>query len=164
VSSPGSGSRFKVLFPADEEKITAPAVREATEDLSGFGVILLVDDEELVRRTAAATLGHHGYTVLEAGDGKEAIEVFRRNANRIALVVLDLSMPVMGGEECLSRLKGIDPMCASCSPAVSAKLRRARRVQSAGVGNYLQKPYTAQCLAEMVRAALSGGGTSRRAA
>src|SRR5262249_36992482 len=89
VSSPGSGSRFKVLFPADEEKITAPAVREATEDLSGFGVILLVDDEELVRRTAATTLTRRGYTVLEAADGKEALEVFRRNANRIALVILD---------------------------------------------------------------------------
>jgi PAS domain S-box-containing protein len=164
ASKPGRGSRFKVLFPAAEEKLRQPAVHEATEDLSGFGVILLVDDEELVRRTAAATLIHRGYTVLEAGDGKEAIEVFRRNANRIALVILDLSMPVMGGEECLSRLKSIDPDVPVLLSSGFSEADAARRFQSAGVANYLQKPYTTQRLAKMVKAALSGGGTSRRAA
>jgi nitrogen-specific signal transduction histidine kinase len=69
ASRPGRGSTFKVLLPAAEEKITLPAVREVKEDLSGSGVILLADDEELVRRTAATTLAHHGYTILEAGNG-----------------------------------------------------------------------------------------------
>jgi nitrogen-specific signal transduction histidine kinase/CheY-like chemotaxis protein len=155
ASSPGRGSTFKVLFPAAREKITPPPVRVVNEDLSGSGVILLVDDEVLVRRTAATTLAHHGYTILEAGNGLEAIELFQRNSSRIALVVLDLSMPLMGGEECLSRLKSIKPDVPVLLSSGFSETEAARRFQSTGVASFLQKPYTAQQLAELVKAALS---------
>ncbi|MCU1257900.1 MAG: sensor hybrid histidine kinase [Bryobacterales bacterium] len=165
ASSPGRGSTFKVLFPAAQEKITPPPVRVVNEDLSGSGVILLVDDEVLVRRIAATTLAHHGYTILEAGNGLEAIELFQRNSSRIALVVLDLSMPLMGGEECLSRLKSIKPDVPVLLSSGFSETEAARCFQSAGVASFLQKPYTAQQLAELVKAALSGRGrTSGRIA
>ena len=162
ASSPGRGSTFKVLFPAAREKITPPPVRVVNEDLSGSGVILLVDDEVLVRRIAATTLAHHGYTILEAGNGLEAIELFQRNSSRIALVVLDLSMPLMGGEECLSRLKSIKPDVPVLLSSGFSETEAARRFQSAGVASYVQKPYTAQHLAELVKAALSGRGRTLR--
>jgi CheY-like chemotaxis protein len=165
ASSPGRGSTFKVLFPAAQEKIAPGPVREVKDDLTGSGVILLVDDEELVRRTMASTLAHRGYTILEAGNGQEAIELFQRNSSRIALVILDLSMPVMNGEECLSLLKSVKPDVPVLLSSGFSETEAARRFQSAGVAGYVQKPYTAQHLAELVKAALSGrGGTLRRIA
>jgi CheY-like chemotaxis protein len=158
TSSPGRGSTFKVLFPAAaQEKIAPRPAHEVKDDLSGSGVILVVDDEELVRRTAATTLAHRGYTILEAGNGQEAIELLQRNSIRIALVLLDLSMPVMGGEECLKRLKIITPDVPVLLSSGFSETEAARRFQAAGAANYLQKPYTAQHLAELVKAALSGG-------
>jgi CheY-like chemotaxis protein len=159
ASSPGHGSTFKVLFPAAREKIAPQAVQEVKDDLTGSGVILLVDDEELVRRFAATMLTHFGYTILEAANGQEAIEVFQRNMNTIRLVVLDLSMPVMNGEECLRRLRSIKPDVPVILSSGYGETEAARRFRSAGVATYLQKPYTAQRLAELVKSTLGGGGT-----
>jgi CheY-like chemotaxis protein len=164
-TSPGRGSRFKVLFPATEEKATPRPVREVKDDLTGSGLILVVDDEDLVRRTAATTLARYGYTILEACNGREAIEKFQSASREIALVVLDLSMPVMSGEECLRQLKKIKADVPVLLSSGFGETEAARRFQSAGVASYLQKPYTAQHLAELVKAALSGRGrTSRRIA
>ena len=162
ASSPGRGSTFKVLFPASKEKIAPTPVREVKDDLTGSGVILLVDDEELVRRFAASMLAHLGYTILEAANGQEAIELFQRDSSRIMLVILDLSMPVMSGEECLSRLKKIKPDVPILLSSGFGETEAARLFQSAGVASYLQKPYTAQHLAELVKAALSGRGRTLR--
>jgi CheY-like chemotaxis protein len=156
ASSPGRGSSFRVLLPAAREKIAPQPVHEAKADLTGSGVILLADDEELVRRTAVATLEHLGYTILEATNGQEAIEVFERNSNRIALVILDLSMPVMDGEESLKRLKSIKPDVSVLLSSGFSETEAARRFQSTGPATFLQKPYTAQHLAELVKAALNG--------
>jgi signal transduction histidine kinase/CheY-like chemotaxis protein len=156
ASSPGRGSSFRVLFPAAQEKLAPQPAREAKADITGSGVILLVDDEELVRRTAAATLEHLGYTILEATNGEEAIEVFQRNSSRIALVILDLSMPVMDGEEALKRLKSIKPDVAIFLSSGFSETEAARRFQSTGPATFLQKPYTAQHLAELVKVALNG--------
>lgn len=156
ASSPGRGSTFKVLLPATQEKIGRQLVSEEKADLTGSGVILVVEDEELVRRTAATTLAHLGYTILEAANGQEAVEVFQRNSGRIALVILDLSMPVMNGEESLKRLKSIKPDVPVLLSSGFSETEAARRFQSTGPAIFLQKPYTAQHLAEVVRAALSG--------
>ena len=158
ASSPGRGSMFKVLFPAAREKIAPQPVHEVKDDLTGSGVILLVDDEELVRRAAAAMLAHLGYTVLEAANGQEAIELFQRNLSNIMLVILDLSMPVMNGEECLKRLRSIKPDVPVLLSSGFSEAEAARRFQSAGVATFLQKPYTVQHLAELVNSALSDGG------
>jgi CheY-like chemotaxis protein len=156
ASSLGHGSSFRVLLPAAQEKIAPQPVREVKADLTGSGVILLVDDEELVRRTAAATLEHLGYMILEATNGQEAIEVFQRNSSRIALVILDLSMPVMDGEQSLKRLKSIKPDVPVLLSSGFSETEAARRFQSTGPATFLQKPYTAQHLAELVKAALNG--------
>ena len=157
ASSPGRGSRFKVLFPAAREIAPEP-VHEVKHDLTGSGVILLVDDEEMVRRAAAAMLTHLGYTVLEAANGQEAILLFQHNLSDIMLVILDLSMPVMNGEECLRRLRSIKPDVPVVLSSGFSEAEAARRFQSAGIATFLQKPYTVQHLAELVNSALSGGG------
>jgi CheY-like chemotaxis protein len=162
TSSPGRGSTFKVLFPAAQEKIAPQPVREMKDDLTGSGVILVVDDEGLVRHMAATTLAHLGYTILEASNGQNAIEVFQRNASQITLVILDLSMPVMNCVECLRRLKRIKPDVPVLLSSGFSEGEAARRFQSAGVASFLQKPYTARHLAELVKAALSSSGDTLR--
>jgi PAS domain S-box-containing protein len=165
ASSPGRGSMFKVLFPAAQEEIVPQPVHELKDDLTGSGIILLVDDEELVRRVAAAMLAQLGYTILEAANGQEAIELFQRNLSNIKLVILDLSMPVMNGEECLRRLRSIKPDVPVLLSSGFSETEAARRFQSAGVATFLQKPYTALHLGELVKSALSdGGGTLGRVA
>ena len=161
ASSPGLGSTFKVLFPASQDRIVPPPVREMKEDLTGSGVILLVDDEEVVRRSAAAMLARLGYTILEAANGPEAIEVFQGNLTRIMLVILDLSMPVIGGEESLKRLKSIKPDVPVLLSSGYSETEAARRFRSTGAASFLQKPYTAQHLAELVKAALNGARGSQ---
>jgi two-component system cell cycle sensor histidine kinase/response regulator CckA len=158
TSSPGRGSTFRVLLPAGRENAALEPVQERKEDLTGSGVILLVDDEDLVRGAAAAMLEYLGYTVLEAANGEEAIELFQRNLSRIILVIVDLSMPVLNGEECLRRLKSIKPHVPVLLSSGFSETGAARRFQAAGVATYLQKPYNTQHLAERVKAALRSEG------
>ena len=100
-STPGKGTTFKVLLPATSE----PAARISTQETSqydrlrGSGTVLVIDDEPFVRNTAKATLERYGYSVIAAMDGREGVELFRKHEAAIRLVLLDLTMPVMTGEE-----------------------------------------------------------------
>ncbi len=69
----------------------------------------MVDDEEIVRQTARNTLERYGYETLMAKDGAAAVDVYRHRPDVIGLVLLDLTMPVMSGEEALSRIRAIRP-------------------------------------------------------
>jgi CheY-like chemotaxis protein len=158
TSNPGQGSTFRVLFPAAQEKAAAEPVRAQTDNLTGSGLILLVDDEELVRGAASAMLSFLGYTVIEASNGEEAIELFQHNSSRIQLAIIDLSMPVMNGEECLKHLKSMRPDLPILLSSGYSETEAARRLQSAGLATFLQKPYTAQHLAELVKGALRNKG------
>ena len=104
-SQPGRGTTFKLLFPIST---VAPAAEPVAPegDLAGSGTILIVDDEDVVRRTARNTLQRYGYRTLLAEDGRQALETYRRERD-ISLVLLDLTMPVMSGEETLQQLQVI---------------------------------------------------------
>ena len=157
TSSPGRGSSFQVLLPAAKEKAPPVVVPVPEQDLTGRGVVVLVvDDEELVSRTASLSLERLGYTVMTASDGSEAIKLFELLSSQIALVVLDLSMPVMSGEECLKKLKGIRPDIPVLLSSGFSEAEAVRRFQASGVTGFLQKPYTARHLAEVVKSTLSG--------
>jgi two-component system cell cycle sensor histidine kinase/response regulator CckA len=156
TSSPGRGSSFQVLLPAAREQVPPVVVPEPQQDLTGRGVVLVVDDEELVCRTASLALERLGYTVMTASDGSEATELFQLLSTQIALVVLDLSMPVMSGEECLKKLKGIRPDIPVLLSSGFSETEAVRRFQASGVTGFLQKPYTARHLAEVVKDTLSG--------
>ena len=79
----------------------------ASEPWRGSGTVLVVDDEETVRTVAKRMLGKIGFTILTAGSGHEAIEIFRDRTNEIDGVLLDLTMPIMNGEECFHELRKI---------------------------------------------------------
>ncbi|MCU0596294.1 MAG: PAS domain S-box protein, partial [Desulfobacterota bacterium] len=109
-SEPGRGSTFKVLLPAVVEESDRRTARPFAPMITDVGskTLLVVDDEEPVRTVATQMLEMLGFRVLTAGDGVEAIEVMRANRHGIDLVLLDLAMPRMSGEETFHAMKAID--------------------------------------------------------
>ena len=77
--------------------------------MRGAGFVLVIDDEAVVRGMAEATLTRYGYTVLLAEDGGQGVKLFREHAPAISLVLLDMTMPVMGGEEALEEIRHLNP-------------------------------------------------------
>ena len=151
-STPGEGSTFKVFFPASDEKF--PRQPDAAAQTTAKSTVLVVDDEEVVRKVAKATLENHGYRVLLASNGKEAVETFSEAKTAIGLILLDLTMPVMGGEEALPLLRAIRgdvPVILSSGYSEADALRRFREEDVSG---YVQKPYSSAQLRERIEAAL----------
>jgi PAS domain S-box-containing protein len=155
-SAPGKGASFQVYLPA----AAAPAPRAEPgppPEFSGTGKVLVVDDEEIVRRIARIALERAGYKVLLAADGSEAVETFRREADEIRLVALDMTMPGMSGEETLRRLREIR---RRVPVVVSSGYTQAEVLQRFGdtIDGYLHKPYGIMDLARAVHAALKSNG------
>jgi PAS domain S-box-containing protein len=157
-SSPGKGSTFKVLFPAMEELPTDPSKSIDNSQVSVEGnnyTVLIVDDEESVRSVARNTLQRRGYRTIEARDGREALEVYKRFGHEISLVLLDLTMPYMNGEEVLRELKVITPSVRVLLSSGFNQVEAVRRFTGKGLAGFLQKPYTAAKLAETIKTIIS---------
>jgi two-component system cell cycle sensor histidine kinase/response regulator CckA len=153
-STPGEGTTFRVLFPASQQQIPAAQAVVPRTGLSGTGTVLVVDDEEVVRRTAKAALERYGYTVLLAENGQVGVDVFRHLSDRITLVLLDMTMPVLGGEETLTHLRRIRPDVKVLLSSGYSEVEAVRRFSGKGLAGFIQKPYTAADLAASVQQAL----------
>lgn len=145
-SAPGKGTSIRIDLPAREEKIPAPDPAEPPPRGESFarriGTVLLVDDEELVRDVAGAMLASLGFEVLTAPDGKEGVEIFRREKARISFTVLDLRMPVMDGTRAFEEIRKIDPAAkVVISTGVSGD-EDVDRLKEKGAAAVLSKPYT----------------------
>ena len=151
-SAPGHGSALTVWLPATSMR-TSKHSKQPGQELMGRGTILLVDDEDAVRQVAKAALEHYGYTVMLAEDGYRAVDLFSRIAEQVLLVILDLAMPGMRGEETFRRLKAIRPDVPVLLCSGFDELEAARRFQDGGIAGFLQKPYTVVQLAEKVKSA-----------
>ncbi len=155
-STAGRGSTFKVLLPAGAVAYREPEREISRQDLHGQGTLLIVDDEDIVLRTGKLALERYGYKVLLAANGLEALELFREVSGEVALVLLDMTMPVMSGEETLAELRRIRPDVRVVVCSGYNELEAVRRFSGAGVEAFIQKPYTSAQLAEKVKAALEG--------
>jgi PAS domain S-box-containing protein len=154
-SAPGAGSRFDVYLPrgiTSEERVVEMAEAKPSEASGRGETILLADDEPMVRSLARNALERHGYRVLLACDGREAVEVFRRDGSGVALVVLDASMPVMSGRQAFDAIRGLSPRV----PVLFASGHPMSDVATDATTGFLQKPYTPSSLAAAVRKALDG--------
>lgn len=155
-STPGRGTTFKLLFPAslkEGQKRRDKASEHAS--LEGTGTILVIDDEEIVRRTAKLTLEHYGYEVILAEDGRQGVEAFRQISDRVGVVLLDLTMPVMSGEEAFRELRMIRPDIKVILSSGYNKVEAIRHFTGKGLAGFIQKPYTSVRLAEAVRSVLN---------
>jgi len=109
-SEPGRGSAFRIFFPmSGEEVLDQPDKAAQLLATEGGGTVLVVEDEEMVRDMARAMLTGLGFTVLEAKDGVEAVDVFQKRQERIRFVLCDLTMPRMNGWETLTALRKLAP-------------------------------------------------------
>ncbi|MFN7997707.1 MAG: PAS domain S-box protein [Bryobacteraceae bacterium] len=149
-SLPGRGSTFRVLFPA-APGVAAEVEAFEHEDLTGTGTILVIDDEEVVRSTASRTLEHLGYTVMTARNGEEGLDLLRKHAGSISLVLLDMTMPELSGEETFRQLRLQNPDVTVLLSSGYSEVEAARRFPSKDIAGFVQKPYTATRLGRIVR-------------
>jgi len=154
-SQPGVGSAFRLLFPVTDK---APEPAGATEApiaaAQSRGTILVVDDERGMRNLARAILEASGFAVLTAGDGGEAVRMFRQQSAEIAAVLLDLMMPVMSGEEAaveMRRIRAGVPIILSSGYGEHAV---SGHFAAQGPEGFLKKPYEPSELVEAVQRAL----------
>ncbi len=146
TSKPGRGTTFTLLLPPSAQPLAAPDP-VAAEPRRYAGCVLVVDDEEPVRETAGELLRTFGFTTVLAKDGAEGIAQFALNPAGFTFVLLDLTMPSLGGEEVLSTLRAIVPEVRVL--LISGYSESARIAKLAGIGAlcFLQKPFTREELA-----------------
>src|SRR5690606_10366501 len=145
-STRGRGTTFKILFPASNAVVEERAAEGPPSKRTG-GTVLVVDDEPLLRRAARQILEHFGYTAPEAEDGLAAVEVFRKHAAEISIVLLDMTMPGLSGIETFHELHRIDPDVAVVLSSGFNELEATRKFSGEKLAAFLQKPYTAEQLA-----------------
>jgi PAS domain S-box-containing protein len=148
------GTTFDIYLP--RLAVAAAPTTPPSEDgvRGGSETILLADDEEVVGRLGQTILERQGYRVMVANDGVEAVELYRRERDAIALVVLDLAMPRLSGPETLRELRQINPDVAVLVSSGYSSDEDMRTVERDGVLGFVAKPYRPADLIRRVRAAL----------
>lgn len=153
----GRGTRFRVLLPAlpDESPINPDNTSEATPPRGQGEVVLVVDDDTTVQNITQQTLETFGYQVITADDGAQAMAQFALNADKIALVLTDMVMPVMDGNALIPALRRLKPdVRVIVTSGFSADLGRDR-LRELKIQHYLAKPYSASTMLNIVHQALA---------
>lgn len=157
-SAPGHGSTFRVYFPIQREVIDAPApavMPLSVGTVKGTGVVLLAEDDRSVRRLVTTELGRRGFTVIEAEDGRDALDLFAEHKDRVDVLVTDVVMPRMNGADlarAAERMRpGVKILFISGHPE-----RAGAGLDPTGVTNLLMKPFTADALAARINELITG--------
>jgi two-component system cell cycle sensor histidine kinase/response regulator CckA len=155
-SVPGRGASFRIYLPVTAGPGPESAPAAAADQPKGAGeTVLVVDDEPAIRLLAQRTLEAQGYRVLLAGDGAEAIAIFRAQYESIALVMLDMTMPVLDGVPTIQALARIDPAVRIIASSGIHGNEQAARAASPRVTQFMPKPFTADILLRAIRQALA---------
>lgn len=160
-SIPDVGTTFRIYLPVSTSDAGADddPSREVAE--FGSGTILVIDDEETVRNVAKIALERCGYKVLAAEDGQKGLDIFEQAPDAISLILLDMAMPGLSGEDTLKRIHAIRPDTpVVVSSGFSETDARAKFPDS--ITAFLQKPYTARQLGAEIMSILRGAAASDR--
>ena len=163
-SKPGKGSTFRLFFPVSEEALRQPQTAENDSDIpvsapspgkfEEGGTMLLVEDEEALRKMIVIMLGRLGFSALEAKDGIEALEVFGKHQSEIKFVLTDLTMPRMDGWETLTELRKLQPDI----PVILASGYDLAHVMAGDHSElpqaFLAKPYNLKALSDAISQAM----------
>lgn len=155
-SEKGRGTTFNIYLPASD-KAVAREVQKPHELRRGSETVLLVDDEDITIEVGEEILAELGYRVITARNGREALTVYRDNADKIDLVILDMIMPDMGGGKAYDELRKFDPdikVLLSSGYSISGE---ASEILSRGCNDFIQKPFNMKQLSEKMRGILDGG-------
>ncbi|MFA6568062.1 MAG: ATP-binding protein [Victivallales bacterium] len=160
-SRPDIGSRFDIYLPEIAVAEEAGAVSETevpAEDQIpvGSGLILVADDELIMRKTAKGILAKLGYDVVFAEDGEQTVNVFRERCGEIRAVLLDMAMPKKSGREAYIEMKKIQPEVKVILISGFKKDKRIEEILGLGVNAFIQKPYSMVTLAQEVKKVITG--------
>jgi two-component system cell cycle sensor histidine kinase/response regulator CckA len=144
------GTTFNVYLPASERKVQK-TVQAPERVVKGTEMILLVDDEEGILEVGQDLLEAMGYQVIIARNGKEGIEVYKKNRDQIDIVVLDMVMPYMGGGEAYDRIKEINPDIKVLLSTGFSIDGEATEILKRGCDGFIQKPFTMKELSRKMR-------------
>lgn len=153
-SEAGRGSTFTVLLPASDYETIDVELAERRQDSRRSGVVLLVDDEDAVCELGRQMLGMLGYEVVTARDGQEALDQYRQRDD-FTFVILDLTMPVMDGEQTYDELRKINPEASVIITSGYSEQEVANRFAGRGVKGVLQKPFNMSALRSVIDSATS---------
>ncbi|MDX8410758.1 MAG: PAS domain S-box protein, partial [Mariprofundaceae bacterium] len=158
VSKPGQGSVFTMVLPPSEETALPPSDgEEECGDWRGSGTILVVDDEDRVRKVAGMMLDALGFDVLFAEDGEQAVAVFQREHEHIDAVLLDMTMPKMNGEQAFREMRRIQADACIILSSGFNKPDAKGAFTTQGLAGFMQKPYSINALRNKLREILEGG-------
>ncbi len=159
-SEVGKGTVFKIFFPSykEVEKMRGDwDVVEEDDFPRGSETVLVIDDEECVRKLSVDLLSNHGYRVLTARDGAEGIQIYTEHQGEIDLVILDFIMPGMGGDKCLEKLLRMDPDVKVIIASGFAMNRALKKVLENGAKGFINKPFSLKNLLQIIRDTLDEG-------
>ncbi|MEZ0385823.1 MAG: ATP-binding protein, partial [Verrucomicrobium sp.] len=146
-SNEGGGTIFEIYLPACPEENPALEDKRVLDCPRGAGeCVLVVDDEEMIRRIARQTLLAYEYKVLLAADGMEALATYLKNRDQIAVVITDMMMPVMDGAATIKGLMAINPLVKIIAASGITANDQLARASGVGVKQFLAKPYSVESL------------------
>ncbi len=154
-SEKGHGATFNIYLPASEKEVIEEK-KPAGETVSGTETVLFVDDEDMIIELAEELFEGLGYKVLTAGSGREAIETYEKNKERIDMVLLDMVMPDMGGDETYDKLKKINPDIKVLLASGYSMNGQATEIMDRGCSGFIQKPFKMRELSQKLREILDG--------
>jgi two-component system, cell cycle sensor histidine kinase and response regulator CckA len=150
-SEPGFGTTFKIYFPVIKKEGNPEFSTTESPVQRGTETILLVDDEESLRKLGSRILNEYGYLVMTASNGKEALELYHREGAGISLIILDLIMPEMDGKKCLEELLRVNPNARVVLASGYSEAGPAIGTTPGGAKGYIQKPYNLSQLLTTIR-------------
>jgi two-component system, cell cycle sensor histidine kinase and response regulator CckA len=141
-SEVGKGTRFQVYLPATDTH-EAESIGTVLPPRGQNELILVVDDETAIQEITTATLESNGYRVITASDGIEAIALYAEHKREIAVVLLDLMMPLLDSITIVRTLAKINPQVKIVTMSGLATNESVTKTMAAGVSTFLAKPFTA---------------------
>ncbi len=150
TSEIGKGTTFSIYLPASEKEVREE--RFVPQDIpKGSETILLIDDEEVILEVGVNMLETLGYRVIAASSGEEALAIFKEKRHEIALILLDMIMPGMGGGEVFDTIRSVDPDAKVLLSSGYSANGKAREILDRGCNGFIQKPFDIKQLSRKVR-------------
>jgi len=154
-SEVGRGSVFKVLLPLRKDSSPISVCILEKKTALGTGTVLVVDDEDIIRRLLGEMLEELGFTVISARDGIEALAIYRKQWQEIDVVIVDMIMPGLSGREAFLEMKRINPSVRVILSTGFTKEGAVQETLDEGIAWFIQKPYRLEELSEAMFHALS---------
>jgi CheY-like chemotaxis protein len=151
----GRGTALRVYLPAGKQVARAPEVTRPIAQ-KGTGLVLVVDDDPIVRRAVAAALVSLGYTTVEAETGADAVEIFAARHDELRAVILDMVMPGMNGKTTYLALKGLDSRVPVVLMSGYTLNEEVQEILDLGVKAFVSKPYSVEVLASAIASVTAG--------